>query len=67
MISADGTIMFDGQDVGKLPPEELARRGLVHVPEGRHVFASLTVNDNLLVGQTARNKRKPLFTGQFDL
>jgi branched-chain amino acid transport system ATP-binding protein len=62
LIPAEGTVTFDGQDVTKLRPEELARVGLVHVPEGRHVFASLTVNDNLLVGQSARNKRKPLFT-----
>jgi len=62
LIPSDGTVRFDSADVTKLPPQELARRGLVHVPEGRHVFATLTTNDNLLVGQTARNKRKPLFT-----
>jgi branched-chain amino acid transport system ATP-binding protein len=62
LVAADGTVQFDGADVTKLAPEELSRRGLVHVPEGRHVFASLTVHDNLLVGQTARNKRKALFT-----
>jgi branched-chain amino acid transport system ATP-binding protein len=62
LIAADGTVAFDDNDVTKMAPEELARRGLVHVPEGRHVFASLTVHDNLRVGQTARNKRKALFT-----
>jgi branched-chain amino acid transport system ATP-binding protein len=62
LIGADGTIVFDGEDVTRIPPQELARRGLVHVPEGRHVFSTLTVNDNLLVGATARTKRKPLFT-----
>jgi branched-chain amino acid transport system ATP-binding protein len=62
LIPADGTVKFDGDDVTNLRPEELARRGLVQVPEGRHVFATLTVNDNLLVGQTARNGRRPLFT-----
>jgi branched-chain amino acid transport system ATP-binding protein len=62
LIPSDGTILFDGVDVTKLAPEELARRGLVHVPEGRHVFATLSVHENLLVGQTSRSKRKPLFT-----
>jgi branched-chain amino acid transport system ATP-binding protein len=62
LMPSDGTVVFDGGDVTKLRPEELARRGLVHVPEGRHVFASLTVNENLLVGQTPRNGREPLFT-----
>src|ERR1700730_3018103 len=62
LIDADGTIGFAGDDVTRLAPEELARRGLVHVPEGRPVFASLSVEYNLLVGQTSRGKRKALFT-----
>src|SRR6185369_3141203 len=62
LVPSDGTVQFDGADVTKLAPEELSRRGLVHVPEGRHVFPSLTVQDNLLVGQTAKGKRNALFT-----
>jgi branched-chain amino acid transport system ATP-binding protein len=62
LIPADGTLRFDGQDVTRLAPEELARRGLVLVPEGRHVFPTLTVEDNLLVGKTSRGKRKVMFT-----
>jgi branched-chain amino acid transport system ATP-binding protein len=62
LIPTDGTVRFADDDVTRLAPEELARRGLVHVPEGRHVFPSLTVEDNLLVGQTSRGKRKRLFT-----
>jgi branched-chain amino acid transport system ATP-binding protein len=62
LIESEGTIRFHGEDVTRLPPEELARRGLVHVPEGRHVFASLTVHDNLLVGRSSRARRRPLFT-----
>jgi branched-chain amino acid transport system ATP-binding protein len=52
-----GTIEFDGHDVSKVGTEELARRGLIHVPEGRHVFPSLTVHENLQVGETARHGR----------
>jgi branched-chain amino acid transport system ATP-binding protein len=62
LIPSDGAIIFDGVDVSRLAPEELARRGLVHVPEGRHVFATLSVHENLQVGQTSRGSRKPLFT-----
>jgi branched-chain amino acid transport system ATP-binding protein len=62
VIEADGTIAFQGEDVSRTPPEELARKGLVHVPEGRHVFPTLTVDENLMVGETSRNKRKPLFS-----
>jgi branched-chain amino acid transport system ATP-binding protein len=64
LIPADGTIRFDGADVTRLAPEELARRGLVHVPEGRHVFGTLTVHDNLMVGRTARGRRPSLFTAE---
>jgi branched-chain amino acid transport system ATP-binding protein len=62
LIQVEGTVTFAGQDVTRLAPEDLARRGLVHVPEGRHVFPSLTVHENLLVGQTSRGSRKTLFT-----
>jgi branched-chain amino acid transport system ATP-binding protein len=62
LIHAQGTITFAGEDVSRVAPEDMARRGLVHVPEGRHVFPSLTVHENLLVGQTSRGKRKELFT-----
>jgi branched-chain amino acid transport system ATP-binding protein len=62
LIPAEGTFTFDGQDVTRLSPSDLARRGLVHVPEGRHVFANLTAHENLLVGETSRNKRKQMFS-----
>jgi len=62
LLDADGMITFRDEDVGRIPPEELARRGLVHVPEGRHVFANLTVDENLGVGETSRGKRRALFT-----
>jgi branched-chain amino acid transport system ATP-binding protein len=52
-----GTITFDGDDCRKLGVQGGARRGLIHVPEGRRVFASLTVQENLKVGQTARRGR----------
>ncbi len=45
-----GTIRFDGDDVTRLAPHRIVRRGIAHVPEGRRVFASATVRDNLLLG-----------------
>ena len=42
-----GEVRFEGQVVQQLKPFELARRGIVHAPEGRSVFASLTVRENL--------------------
>jgi branched-chain amino acid transport system ATP-binding protein len=61
LISSKGQVIFDGKDVSRMPPEQLASHGLIHVPEGRRVFSALTVHENLLVGQTARSGRKPIF------
>jgi branched-chain amino acid transport system ATP-binding protein len=47
-----GAVLFDGQDVTRLRPERRARRGIVMVPEGRRLFGSLTVEENLKVGAT---------------
>ena len=45
-----GDILYDGQVIGGLPPHEIVRRGLAHVPEGRMIFANLTVLENLQMG-----------------
>lgn len=45
-----GEIIFDGQRIDRLPPHEVVKLGLVHVPEGRHVFGKLTVEENLKLG-----------------
>jgi branched-chain amino acid transport system ATP-binding protein len=45
-----GSIRFDGQDITRTPAHRIVRRGIAHVPEGRRVFASATVRDNLLLG-----------------
>jgi branched-chain amino acid transport system ATP-binding protein len=47
-----GTVVFDGQDVTGLRPELRARRGIAMVPEGRRLFGSLSVEENLQVGAT---------------
>jgi branched-chain amino acid transport system ATP-binding protein len=52
-----GTISFEGTPVNKLGPEGCAKHGLIHVPEGRHVFPTLTVHENLQVGATAARGR----------
>ncbi len=58
VLRAEGAIRFDGADVTRLQPDALARLGLIHVPEGRHVFPNLSVHENLLVGTTARSGRR---------
>ena len=45
-----GRVEFDGQDTAGIPAHVLARRGLVHVPQGRQIIPSLSVEDNLKLG-----------------
>ena len=49
-----GAIVFDGSDITRESPEAVVARGLSHVPEGRLVFAPLSVADNLLLGAYVR-------------
>ena len=49
-----GSINFDGQQVDKLTPNDLVRRGVIQVMEGRHCFEHLTVEENLLTGAYTR-------------
>jgi len=45
-----GSVVFQGEDITRLPPHRIVARGLGHVPEGRMVFANLTVDENLAMG-----------------
>ena len=47
-------IRFDGAPIGGLPPAEIVRRGIALVPEGRRLFPSLSVEENLLMGAVAK-------------
>ncbi|MFZ4524062.1 MAG: ABC transporter ATP-binding protein [Chlorobium sp.] len=49
-----GKVFFNGEEITGLPASEIARRGLCLCPEGRHVFAPLTVEENLLLGAYPR-------------
>ena len=49
-----GTIVFDGKDLVRLPPHQVVAAGISHAPEGRAVFANLTVEDNLVLGAYLR-------------
>src|SRR2546425_6525047 len=48
-----GAIMLDGRDITALPPHARVREGIALVPEGRRLFPSLSVEENLLVGQSS--------------
>ena len=49
-----GAIMFEGERVDRLSPNDLVRRGAVQVTEGRHGFGHLTIEENLLTGAFTR-------------
>jgi branched-chain amino acid transport system ATP-binding protein len=53
-----GVIRFDGRDLTRLRPDQVARLGLAHVPQGRGTLARLTTADNLMVGALRRRDRR---------
>jgi branched-chain amino acid transport system ATP-binding protein len=55
--AAGGSIQYDGADIVRLKPHEIARRNLALVPEGRGIFAQLTIEENLAMGAYARDDR----------
>jgi branched-chain amino acid transport system ATP-binding protein len=55
--AASGAIRYDGEDIARLRTHEIARRGLALVPEGRGVFAQLTIEENLAMGAYSRNDK----------
>lgn len=57
-VVSRGTIELRGERIESLSPEGLVRRGLVQVMEGRHCFAHLTIEDNLLAGAYTRHDGK---------
>ncbi len=55
---AESRIEFLGEPIHNLPPHEIVKRGLVHLPEGRQVFPELTVMENIEVGSFTRQDRR---------
>lgn len=55
--STRGTVKFDGEDITKTPAAEIVRRGIGHSPEGRRVFADMSVRENLEIGAYTRSDR----------
>ncbi len=58
--AASGTITLDGKDLGKVPAHKIVSMGMAHVPEGRRVFAALSVYDNLKLGAYTRKDKKEI-------
>ncbi len=50
LLKARGEILYEGRNIANLPPHQIVKLGLSHVPEGRMVFANLSVMENLMMG-----------------
>ena len=55
-----GVVEFEGKNITKTPGHQIVRHGMAHVPEGRRVFAGLTVYENLKMGAFTRNDKNEI-------
>jgi branched-chain amino acid transport system ATP-binding protein len=55
MVRKTGEVLFDGETITSASPESIARRGIAHVPEGREIFAEMTVWENVCLGACTRS------------
>lgn len=65
MVGTKGQITFDGEPIRGKATEDIVRRKIAHVPEGRGTFTALTVEENLTLGAYTRKDKKAV-TGDFD-
>lgn len=54
---AEGTIVFEGVNLRNLPQHKIVELGIAHVPEGRRIFANMTIYENLLLGANIRKDK----------
>ena len=57
---SEGEILFEGQDIVKVPGHKIVSMGMAHVPEGRRVFAELSVYENLKLGAYTRKDKNEI-------
>ena len=46
----EGSVVFEGQEIHEVPPQDIVRKGVIQVPEGRKIFSRMTVTENLEMG-----------------
>ncbi len=56
--ASSGFISFEGEDLGRMPPNKIVEKGIAHVPEGRRIFSKLSVADNLEMGAVLRKDKE---------
>jgi branched-chain amino acid transport system ATP-binding protein len=56
--TTEGRILFEGEDITNLNPHKIVSKGIGHIPQGRHIFPTLSVIDNLMMGAYLFRKKK---------
>ncbi len=56
--TTEGRVLFEGEDITNLSSHKIVSRGIGHVPQGRHIFPTLSVIDNLMMGAYLHRKEK---------
>src|SRR5206468_3976605 len=60
LLKVDGEVIYNGRNIANCPPHKLVGYGLSHVPEGRMVFANLTVAENLQMGAYLQKDKRAI-------
>ena len=53
----EGSVIFEGQEIHKMPPQEIVRQSVIQIPEGRKIFSRMTVTENLEMGAYTQTDR----------
>jgi branched-chain amino acid transport system ATP-binding protein len=64
--NVSGSIRFAGTEILGMPAHRIPMQGIAHVPEGRHVFPNMTVQENLFLGAYSKRAEKSDLSGRFD-
>jgi len=66
LTPTDGNIYFKNENITGFAPHDIARKGLIHIPESRHIFPKLTVKENLIISSSSRTISKKDFSQEMD-
>lgn len=58
IVKATGSITYNDMELTKMTPEMIVRQGIIHVPEGKHIFSEMTVRENLEMGASLRKDKE---------
>jgi branched-chain amino acid transport system ATP-binding protein len=56
----EGSVSFEGREIHQVPPQEIVRKGVIQVPEGRKIFSRMTVAENLAMGAYTQSDRETI-------